>query len=112
MSQKQRGMVCPEGSKELVRLQCKILCRVPGNEIRDGQGEPLEVLKQPTGMVTVLFQMKTWPHTSWKQWKVRDGTSVVSCPRVTKLLLLLSLNKGRHVLPIKGQIFHWAPDPP
>lgn len=79
-SQKQTGVVCPEGSKELGRLQCKILCRVPGNEIRERQGEPLKGLKEPTGVVAVLFQPMTLLHTSLKDQKVRDGTSLVSSP--------------------------------
>lgn len=44
--------MCPEGSKEWVRLQCKILNTVPGNEERGERGEPVEGLKHPTGMVS------------------------------------------------------------
>lgn len=52
-SQKQRGVACPEGCKECVRLQYKILGRVLGNENRGKQGEPLKRLKQHIGMVRV-----------------------------------------------------------
>lgn len=53
-SQKQRGVMCPEGSKEGARLQCKILNKVPGNEDRGERGEPVKGRKHPTAMVRVL----------------------------------------------------------
>lgn len=60
--------MCPEVSKEWVRLQCAILSQVPRNGDRDKQRGPVKGLRPPAGMITAVSDDS--PASYLKKWKV------------------------------------------